>query len=122
MGHACDLNVKPGSGASMSEALRRGAPMSEVLRSGASMSEMVNSRIAWRQVAAWKHGIVLRWRLQTCLAAAVYAGSLYIAMRALHAGQSSGPSTALPSAKLHAILSGLQLALAVAAAVADFSR
>lgn len=71
---------------------------------------------------SWKHRVAVRWRLQTCLAAAVYAGSLYIASRALRAGRPAGPPPALPSARLHVILSAVQLALAVAAAAADFMR
>jgi hypothetical protein len=71
---------------------------------------------------SWKHGLVLRWRLQTTLTAAVYAGSLYIAWRAVHAGKAAGPAPALPSAKVHAILSGVQLAMAAAAAMADVLR
>ena len=71
---------------------------------------------------SWKHGLVLRWRLQTTFTAAVYAGSLYIAWRALHVGKAAGPAPALPSAKTHAILSGVQLALAAAAAFADILR
>lgn len=65
---------------------------------------------------------MLRWRLQTTFTAAVYAGSLYIAWRALHVGKAAGPAPALPSAKTHAILSGVQLALAAAAAFADILR
>ena len=71
---------------------------------------------------SWKHGLVLRWRLQTLITAAVYAGSLYIAVRALRAGRAAGPAPSLPGAKTHAILSGVQLALAAAASVVDFLR
>jgi hypothetical protein len=66
--------------------------------------------------------MVLRWRLQTLMSTAVYVGSLYIALRALHAGKAAGLAPALPGAKAHAILTGLQLALAAAAAMADFLR